>query len=48
LETLAERIADLCLEEQAVELVEVTVHKPAAPVPVPFEDVAVTIQRSRS
>jgi dihydroneopterin aldolase len=26
----------------------VTVHKPEAPMPVPFEDVTVTIRRSRS
>jgi dihydroneopterin aldolase len=48
LETLAERIADLCLAEPHVEQVEVTVHKPFAPVDVPFDDVTVTIQRSRS
>jgi dihydroneopterin aldolase len=31
-----------------VEDVEVTVHKPEAPVPVPFGDVTVTIRRARS
>ncbi len=48
LETLAARIADLCLTELRVEHVEVTVHKPFAPIDVPFDDVTVTIQRSRS
>ncbi len=47
IETLATRIATLCLENAAVEQVEVTVHKPQAPVQVGFEDVAVTIVRSR-
>jgi len=48
IETLAQRIADACLAHHRVEEVEVTVHKPQAPIPVPFEDVAVTIVRSRS
>jgi dihydroneopterin aldolase len=30
-----------------VDSVEVTVHKPEAPVGVPFDDVAVTIERGR-
>ena len=47
-ETLAQRIADLALAYPLVEEVEVTVHKPEAPVGVPFEDVAVTIVRSRA
>lgn len=48
IETLAQRIADRCLAEHLVDEVEVTVHKPQAPVPVPFDDVTVTIFRSRS
>ena len=48
LETLAERVADLALAYPLVQEVEVTVHKPEAPVGVPFEDVAVTIVRRRS
>jgi 7,8-dihydroneopterin aldolase/epimerase/oxygenase len=48
IETLAERIADVCLAEPRVEQVEVTVHKPSAPVAVPVDDVTVTISRSRS
>ena len=47
LETLAARIAAVCLSRPLVESVEVTVHKPEAPVGVPFEDVAVTIARDR-
>jgi dihydroneopterin aldolase len=48
IETLAERIAEMCLEPAGVEQVQVTVHKPEAPVTVAFEDVSVTIMRSRS
>ncbi|WP_019874996.1 dihydroneopterin aldolase [Sporichthya polymorpha] len=48
IETLAERIAAMCLEDSGVEQVQITVHKPEAPVSVAFEDVSVTIMRSRS
>lgn len=48
IETLAERIAEQCLKHDAVREVEVTVHKPQAPITVPFDDVTITIQRSRS
>lgn len=48
IETLAERIAGLCLGEGSVERVTVTVHKPHAPVPVTLTDVAVTIERRRA
>ncbi len=48
IETLAERIASLCLGEALVDRVTVTVHKPQAPVPVTLTDVAVTIERSRA
>lgn len=47
IETLAQRIADACLAHQRVEVVEVVVHKPQAPVGVPFGDVTVTITRRR-
>ncbi|WP_019631969.1 dihydroneopterin aldolase [Actinomadura atramentaria] len=47
LETLAERLAGICLAEPVVEAAEVVVHKPSAPVPHPFADVAVKIRRSR-
>lgn len=47
IETLAEQIAGDALKRSRVHTVEVTVHKPSAPVGVPFEDVAVTLVRSR-
>jgi dihydroneopterin aldolase len=47
IETLAQRIADQCLKHEAVQEVEVTVHKPDAPITVPFDDVTITIVRSR-
>jgi dihydroneopterin aldolase len=37
----------VCLSRPLVESVEVTVHKPEAPVGVPFDDIAVTIVRTR-
>jgi dihydroneopterin aldolase len=46
IETLAQRLAEACLAEPAVMEVEITVHKPQAPVPFPFDDVAVTISRA--
>ena len=45
IERVAERVADLVLENRLVSRVEVTVHKPEAPIPVEFRDVAVTIVR---
>ncbi len=48
IETLAERMAGLCLAHPGVSAVEVTVHKPQAPMPVPVADVSVTILRKRS
>ena len=45
IETVAERVAGLVLEDGRVTRVEVTVHKPEAPIGVPFEDVSVTIVR---
>lgn len=48
LETLAARLASHVLEDEKVLAVEVTVHKPQAPVGVPLEDVAVTIRRERT
>jgi dihydroneopterin aldolase len=47
IETLAQRIADSCLGHEVVQEVEVTVHKPDAPITVPFDDVTVTITRRR-
>jgi dihydroneopterin aldolase len=47
-ETLAQRVADVALEPEPVVAVDVTVHKPQAPVTVPFEDVEVHIRRWRT
>ena len=47
IETLAHRIATECLQEPAVQWVEVTVHKPEAPIEATFADVALTIRRAR-
>jgi dihydroneopterin aldolase len=47
IEALAERIASEVLRHKRVEKVSVTVHKPSAPIPVPFADVAVSITRNR-
>ena len=47
IEALADRIARTCLRYEAVQRVEVTVHKPNAPLPVQVADVAVTLTRSR-
>jgi dihydroneopterin aldolase len=47
IETLAQRLAEICLAEPPVRWVQVTVHKPEAPIPVAFEDVSLTIHRSR-
>lgn len=48
IETVAERVASLVLEYPRTSLVEVTVHKPSAPIAVPFDDVSVTITRGRT
>ncbi|MGI8760986.1 MAG: dihydroneopterin aldolase [Jatrophihabitantaceae bacterium] len=45
LETLAQRLADVCLADARVRAATVSVHKPRAPIPLAFEDVAVTIRR---
>ncbi|UOE42707.1 dihydroneopterin aldolase [Agromyces larvae] len=48
IETVAERVAAVVLAHEAVEQVEVTVHKPGAPIDVPFADVSVTVVRGRA
>ena len=48
LETLAARLAEVCLAHPRVAAAEVTVHKPQAPIPLTFDDVSVTIRRVRS
>lgn len=47
IEKLADRIASMILEYPAVAQTQVTVHKPSAPIVVPFDDVSVTVERSR-
>jgi dihydroneopterin aldolase len=48
IETVAGDIADEVLTDDRVREVEVTVHKPSAPIPLSFQDVAVTVRRARS
>lgn len=48
IETVAERIAAVALGFPAAHEVVVTVHKPNAPITVPFDDVSVTIARRRA
>jgi dihydroneopterin aldolase/2-amino-4-hydroxy-6-hydroxymethyldihydropteridine diphosphokinase len=48
LETLAERLARVCVTQERVEAVDVVVHKPAAPIPEVFGDVAVAVRRTRA
>lgn len=47
IETLAARLAEVCLADSRVRAATVTVHKPHAPIPHEFADVAVTITRRR-
>ncbi len=46
-ETVAERIAATALADPLVAAVDVAVHKPGAPITVPFQDVVVRIRRDR-
>jgi dihydroneopterin aldolase len=48
IETLAQRVADVALDAAAVTAVDVAVHKPEAPVTVPFDDVVVSVRRWRT
>ena len=47
IETVAGAIADDVMSDERVHAVEVVVHKPSAPIPLTFSDVAVTARRSR-
>jgi len=47
IETLADQIAAAALRRPLVQAVQVTVHKPQAPVGVPFDDVQVVVERQR-
>ena len=48
IETLAARLSEVCLDHPLVQAATVTVHKPHAPIEVPFTDVSVTIRRTRT
>jgi 7,8-dihydroneopterin aldolase/epimerase/oxygenase len=48
IETLADRLLTVCLADTRVDAATVTVHKPQAPIPREFADVAVTLRRSRT
>ena len=47
IEAVAGEIAEAVLRTFPVRAAEVTVHKPAAPIPLTFADVTVTIRRNR-
>ncbi|ACU98518.1 MAG: dihydroneopterin aldolase [Saccharomonospora viridis] len=47
IESVAGRIADEIMRDERLSAVEVTVHKPSAPIPLTFADVAVTVRRQR-
>ena len=47
LERLAQLIAEDIINNFDINEVEVTVHKPQAPIPLPFTDVSVSIKRKR-
>lgn len=47
IETLATRIADVCLDDARVARAEVTVHKPEVPIPLDLAEVSVTLVRER-
>lgn len=48
IESVAQRVVDLALAYSSVTSVTVTVHKPSAPITIPFDDVSVTLTRGRS
>jgi dihydroneopterin aldolase len=47
IETVAAKVADEVMIDERLHAVEVTVHKPSAPIPLTFADVSVTARRSR-
>ncbi|MCO1578971.1 dihydroneopterin aldolase [Crossiella sp. SN42] len=47
IETVAARVVDEVMTDRRAHAAEVTVHKPSAPIPLTFADVAVTARRSR-
>lgn len=47
IETVSAEIAEDVMTEERVHAVEVVLHKPSAPIPLTFDDVAVVARRSR-
>lgn len=47
IEAVAADIADDLMRDDRVDATEVTIHKPQAPIPLEFNDVAVVVRRSR-
>ncbi len=47
IETLADKLATMALGDRIVRSATITVHKPQAPIEVPFDDVSVTVRRER-
>jgi dihydroneopterin aldolase len=47
IEAVAADIADDVMRDQRLQAAEVTIHKPQAPIPLDFSDVAVVARRSR-
>lgn len=47
IESVAGKIAEKVMKDERLHAVEVTVHKPSAPIPLTFDDVAVTVHRAR-
>lgn len=48
IETLAHRLLDVALTYAGVDWAEIVVHKPRAPIPLQFADVAVRVRRERA
>ncbi|AYJ51381.1 dihydroneopterin aldolase [Rhodococcus sp. P1Y] len=48
IETVAAEIADTVMQDERVDAVEVVLHKPSAPIPLEFADVAVVAHRTRA
>ncbi|AZZ81001.1 dihydroneopterin aldolase [Gordonia alkanivorans] len=47
IETVGAEVADTIMADERISACEVTVHKPSAPIPLTFDDVAVVTRRSR-
>ncbi|GAA2517239.1 2-amino-4-hydroxy-6-hydroxymethyldihydropteridine diphosphokinase [Rarobacter incanus] len=48
IESLAAHLAAVVLSYHAVDTATITIHKPSAPIPVPFDDVTLTVRRTRA